>query len=374
MRTETNEIALDRDALYYPFLRIPDANWLKATLLCFPHIHRMVPSTFDLADPEEIRAFTKVKGPRGEPLLIDDEPGGGMVDVAQYRLLAKMKEDFKAIYRKYSFAKAAAEFGNMDLLFPIYSVKMISNLTDFLIKERFGALHQGEYGQWIYLHPQLGKAIMSTIAIAIANDKGLDIVTSSDEVHHKVIANNDNEVFEELIGGESKRVQPSSSDTVDDIAEVVMSTTFDLSKLTAEDIGNLVRDGKDLRRFKNALMPIAQTIPHIQDAGERNRRLCHAANEVVEEWKKYRKTLPRFALDALSDATEVKFPEIASSLIAGASGLRLGVGAGLAISLLTYSGVKIWRKYRENSASPYQYLSRIQESGATLTLPPGIKR
>ncbi len=28
-------VALDRGALYYPFIHIIDVNWLKATLLCF---------------------------------------------------------------------------------------------------------------------------------------------------------------------------------------------------------------------------------------------------------------------------------------------------------------------------------------------------
>src|SRR5204862_8035521 len=101
----------------------------------------------------------------------------------------------------------------------------------------------------------------------------------------------------------------------------------------------------------------------------RDKRFRDAAAEIIEEWGKYKKSLPRFALDGLVDATEVKFPEIASSMIAGATGTRLGVGAGLAIGLITYCGVKIWRPYKERSSSPYQYLSRIEKSGATLTLP-----
>jgi hypothetical protein len=34
--------ALDRDSLYYPYIRIRDVNWLKATLLYFPHVRRIV--------------------------------------------------------------------------------------------------------------------------------------------------------------------------------------------------------------------------------------------------------------------------------------------------------------------------------------------
>lgn len=363
----SNEAVLDRDALYYPYVHVFDANWLKATLLCFPHVHRMVPFSFEIDDSNEIRCFRNTKGPRGEPLLIN-EGMSTAVKIAQSELLTKIRNNHNYLYQRYSFANAASEFGNMSSLFTIYCEKMISDLTTYLVTHHFAALYPSEYGDWIYVHPQLGKAIMSTIAIAIANDKGLEIVTNRTEIHHKVLASTHEGVFDELIGL-SPGNQPDLSDKVDGLAQIVMFSCFDMTKLTAQNIADLLKDGKDLRRFKNALIPIALSLPPIQDLNVRDKRLRDAAAEVVDEWRKYKKSLPRFALDALVDATEVKFPEIASSMLAGATGTRLGVGAGFAIGLVTYSGVKIWRRYKERSSSPYQYLSRIEKSGATLTLP-----
>ena len=46
------EVALDRDALYYPFIHITDVNWLKATLLCFPGVRRMVPQSYVPTDSD----------------------------------------------------------------------------------------------------------------------------------------------------------------------------------------------------------------------------------------------------------------------------------------------------------------------------------
>jgi hypothetical protein len=50
---------------------------------------------------------------------------------------------------------------------------------------------------------------------------------------------------------------------------------------------------------------------------EREKRLKQKAAEVIDEWKKYKKSLPRFALDALADTTEIKFPELAAAVLAG---------------------------------------------------------
>jgi hypothetical protein len=74
---------------------------------------------------------------------------------------------------------------------------------------------------------------------------------------------------------------------------------------------------------------------------------------VISEWQRYKKTLPKFALEAIVDASDIKFPEIPSTILTGATGLTLGAGGGLAVGLLTYSGMRIWRKYKENISSPY---------------------
>jgi len=51
----TKDVAVDRDALYYPFIHITDVNWLKATLLCFPGVRRMVPESYVPTDSEAVQ-------------------------------------------------------------------------------------------------------------------------------------------------------------------------------------------------------------------------------------------------------------------------------------------------------------------------------
>ncbi len=48
---------MNQKALYYPYIHIQDVNWLKATLLLFSEVRRMMPVQFTPEDSEEVRAF-----------------------------------------------------------------------------------------------------------------------------------------------------------------------------------------------------------------------------------------------------------------------------------------------------------------------------
>jgi len=165
---------------------------------------------------------------------------------------------------------------------------------------------------------------------------------------------------------------------VDDLAEVIVATNFDVSRLSAKQIAELLADGKDLRRFKTALIPFAASIPAIGDTKEREQRLLAVTKEVIAEWEKYKKSLPKFAADAIFDSTEVKWPELANTLFQ--TGMVWGVGGavGFGIAVVSYAGLKIWRAYKEKSSSPYSYLSRISNVQAQkrsfLTLPSNYQK
>jgi hypothetical protein len=99
-------------------------------------------------------------------------------------------------------------------------------------------------------------------------------------------------------------------------------------------------------------------------------RLKEASEQVVEQWNDYRKGLPRFFADALIDAADIKPPEWSAGFLAGASAHHVfGLGLGIVVGVLTYSGTKVLRTYRAHRSSPYRYLTRIYREGATLKTP-----
>jgi hypothetical protein len=385
----TQTTALDRDALYYPYIHIQDANWLKATLLCFPSVRRMVPGNYEPDDSHVVREFCELMGPRKQPLLssVDLFTKGAMK--AEANLLEKLKANDELIRKKYSKASTMQELGHSAEEFRLHDEKIMGSLCDYLTRgpendalawrttQPRDRTHRRSSGMWLALHPSLGAAILSVKAVSIAQDFGLDIVTDSSGVHQTVVTQNEEDIFENLIG----RIVPqrvfSAGDNVDDLAEIVMTTSFDVSKLSPKQIADLLSDGKDLRKFKNALVPIAASIPPMRDPGEREKRLKEATAEVIAEWQKYKKSLPKFALEAICESTEIKWPDVINSFfLGGGTALGLGVGAGLGIALVSYAGVKVWRKYKERTDSPYRYLNKIAALQATnhtlLSLPPAF--
>ena len=296
-------IALDRDALYYPYIHIHDVNWLKSTLLCFPSVHRIlpdvyVPDGFTASDSEEIKTFCRTVGARG-PLL---QPCRSIHDVAPANaaneLQRKIQENEVVFIEKYSHAATIAQYGGRADAFKLHDSKVSYQLIRYL--EARELAWRGPDPQWITMHPKLGTAVMSTIALAIAQSDGLDIVTPSDETHYVASFSDESQIFANLLQDSSASVAPPRADLTEDLAEIVMTTLFDVSRLTPDQISGLQKDGKDLRRFKNTVASIATQLPDIANPEMRWTRLQEASKQIVEEWNAYRKNLPRFAKRILS--------------------------------------------------------------------------
>lgn len=101
------DVAKDRDALYYPNLHIRDGNWLRATLLCFSKVYRIVPTGFFPQDSQDIVSFCRVDGRRG-PLLDQVSPWDSALSIeAQERLVDKLETHKDLITRNYGKEQAA---------------------------------------------------------------------------------------------------------------------------------------------------------------------------------------------------------------------------------------------------------------------------
>ncbi|MGM9489322.1 TMF family protein [Ideonella sp. YS5] len=375
------DVALDRDALYYPYIHIRDANWLKATLLTFPQVRRIVPHDFRLNDLEEVKPFRDIKGARDEPLLSDEPAYSYSVFQAQQRLLVTLKGAEEDQLGQYSLESTQSDFPKDPNAFQLHAGKM-EPLLDFLCAKSLAwparRISSSNPGEWFALHPRLGEVVMSLIAMAIASEKQLDIVTSSGRVHRTLARMDEDALVASLFNsgappGAKGSGGGSPSDMADELCQVVMLTMFDLSKLSAEKIAELQKEGKDLRRFKTELLKIAATIPDIANPDEREKRLIQAAKEVESEWEKYKGSLPRFAVDALLSTAAWKAPDLLTSALDGAtSATVLTAGTGILVGLGVYAGFAAWRGYKDKSSSPYQYLTQIQRAGAAVTPIPAV--
>ena len=126
------DVIEDRDALYYPYIHIRDVNWLKATLLCFPQVRRMVPPDFFLNDEPEVQQFRANIGPRNEPLISEESTDTSTVEQAQIRLLSRLKADENTICRRFSRSAAIAAFAERSDSFQMHRGKFGDDLFSFL--------------------------------------------------------------------------------------------------------------------------------------------------------------------------------------------------------------------------------------------------
>ena len=124
--------ALDRDALYYPYIHITDVNWLKATLLCFPHVRRMLPNNYSPDDSAEIREFCEPIGPHDEPLLTSVDLFSPPAETAERQLLEKLQENDAFIRSRYSKRKTEEQFGDSISPFYLHDEKILLGLYDYL--------------------------------------------------------------------------------------------------------------------------------------------------------------------------------------------------------------------------------------------------
>jgi hypothetical protein len=51
--------------LYYPYIHIRDADWLKGAVLAFQQVRRIVPNRFTVKDGAITRPYSELVGPRG---------------------------------------------------------------------------------------------------------------------------------------------------------------------------------------------------------------------------------------------------------------------------------------------------------------------
>jgi hypothetical protein len=70
---------------------------------------------------------------------------------------------------------------------------------------------------------------------------GLDIVTDATHVHEVVAGQSEEDVLAALLADNVRtKNAPATADTVDELAEIVMRTAFDVRALTAKQIAQLL--------------------------------------------------------------------------------------------------------------------------------------
>jgi hypothetical protein len=400
-------MSLSHDALYYPYIHVRqgEVDWLKATLLCFPHVHRMVPAGFELNDHPSVREFAAKKGYGDKPLLdrydLQRPFIHGVQLGFQQRLEKDLDADGPALRNKFSRDAARAQTGGNDSAFQIHRHKFVEELLTTL--ESTGLAwppsEPNRGAEWLSVHPVLGEALLSTVAAAIAEEEGLGIVTSSGTIHRGLATRDVHAVYDAVIHGKYVTGQPDIRDVSDELAQVVILTNFRLESLTVDAIASLTRDGESLFEMKKALEGFARQASRIANEESREKQLRQQAEAVIDKWQEDQRVMSNFARkfftgEGMIDNAEELLKNMATGVVVGggaAGGVAVATGAGalttgalttllvgavpgLAIGVVFHGAKTFAGQLTRRARSPFRYLSRIEQAGAALLIKPPVTK
>ncbi len=156
----------ERAALYYPYIHIRSEHWLKATLLNFPKVYRMVPiGNYFPEDEDNIKAYT------AGDLLDDIDTSCAPARDAQRELLAKLthREHEKKLLKRY---KRVTKRRAPREKYLIHAEKLDVNLKRYLLGNKLAwpdsDLQAKGHRNWLGLDANLGSAVMSTLTRSYA--------------------------------------------------------------------------------------------------------------------------------------------------------------------------------------------------------------
>jgi len=392
-------IVPDRTAVYYPRIHFNSLEWLKGTLLAFGRVYRIVPGDHPLdRDPPELRTISERHGAE-HPLVFELEPELHAIEIAQARLNEQLSTATPAYLRARFGIAATAEREAIDGPYEIHKGKLHEQLFGQLTalklawpRRRPSDFRFGDRDQWLRVHPELGDAIMSVSAIASAKLKGSDVVTDAEALHGAVAALDDEAVLRSLLSPTPRSTataEPALDHITAELAHVVMTTHFDVNALSFAEIAELVRDGIDLRAFRQQLATFAQRVAPELDQHAREERLEQIAQDVVSEWKRLEKGLPKKVLSALGSGTSSAAEDLAKEALKGlatlgvagfvaskvtsAAVLAVVAPASVPIAFAVIGAATAWRRTR--SEGPYRYLTRIRKAGGiSLSVPCSYRR
>jgi hypothetical protein len=368
----------DRAALYYPYIHIRSEHWLKATLLTFPKVYRMVP--LGQYFPEDDPTIIPYTGDSKHCLLDNVNTADPAARDAQRQLLKELKKNEKTILSRYQ------QDPNYPLpldKYLLHDQKLDDDLREYLLTHNlawpdndFAAKGQRN---WLGLHPLLGSAIMSSLGLTLADQYGHDIVTNSTADHETLISTETSDIIDRLLGNKHRPNPPEDRDTATHLGQLIINRTINLDAISIDDIRAL-HDNKKTRKefiaFKEHLAGVAETIGPVADPKTREERLKAKAKDTIDAWHAYQATLPIRIANALIDVSDLHAPELFAPVLTGAATLgHLHVATGVSVSFIAYGALRIYREYQKHKQSPYRYLSTIaaaQDPRTLLAFPLGL--
>jgi predicted secreted Zn-dependent protease len=378
---------MSENALYYPYIHIRDVNWLKVTLVRFRQVRRMVPMDGTIeGDDGAIGPFTR--GYEGQrPQLDRTNLSSDRAERAQIRLANQLRISAadRSFVKQFGQEAARNEFGQ-GLGFQIHQGKLHEELRKALgetalawapwVKERWDWRLQ-----YVQVHPKIGDAVMSTLAIACATAEGLDIVSDerSRELHKCLLERNQDGVFEAYLGNAPKVEGKPGPDpaplqaTGSEILQFVISVACDPTILDARKLATMGANRQPLNALMEELDKRAARIDPMDPGPRRIERLQDETADVLKAWSQDRRNMDNFWKEffglGLAESGKKAAEKIFEATMTGSTGLvlasMLGSVPGLAVGVAFHAASTNFKLARKEEQSPFRYLSLLEKEGVS---------
>lgn len=406
------------DALNYPYIRVRDVEWLKRTLLVFPHVVRMTPGFVRGAPADDpwIEPFTLPRNDKEVPLLRPARLDLPHVYECQLELRTELESRIAADPKAFRarFGKSAARSDARGSIkeatpwerrldpganFQIHPYKL-GELIEVLLREGLAwepSRHTADSPGYLEMHSVLGAAIMATLATACAEAEDLRVVTEFPKFHGRLIGTPREKILGACIDG------PKADGKVagEHILEFIVRKQCQVDLLAREGIYELHEERKALADFRGKLEELAakEFARPIYDAGVREERIKDLLADLFREWDKERAALagtgrrffgdgvlaeprkfiekigeallkPEAGLAGAQGAALAGAPQAAHAAAAGGSltPVLITAGFGFVVGVVVRS-IESWGKTRQAAKdSPLRYLTALESQGVAFTV------
>jgi hypothetical protein len=387
-----------RDAgLYFPFIHVRDDDWLKLAALYWPRIYRIAPRYYLTRDSATAREFHDAAVFRSlDPQHYLDEM---ILD-----LVRAIEDNLEALQSAYSVESALESFGGTSVwsdevgnamqsphLAWIHASKFWPELIERLVGA--GLAVQGRPqpadnpgqpdGTWIGMHPALGGAYMTALAMQIGRLDGMLPLT--DQTESRVAAPSDDvRSVLRLLAGSSSSAPSEGVGARYMMLALQYLRPKNLSALSAHQILECRRSLEpELQRFREHIQAAEAELESVADLVTEQRRLDAVADHVQRRIEVPLRDLERGLrlnriepVRAMMISGSLAAPPVAGTVLehAGVAGTVVGqsVGAALAVGAAWWQVGEARRAERESS--PMSYILGVRDQLTPKTFAQKVRR
>jgi len=335
-------------ALYYPYFTIHDVNWLKAALLYWDEISRIVPRGYAPTDPDELK-------PAGEFILsLDPQPYTEQAEVSfGHRILPLF--DQPGLPQAPAMLESVANAVGENRVW-VHANKMTSGLRDKL--ERRGLLHRGADDR-MFLDHGFDALYMICLANVIGLATGRPPVTDArGYADCQGLLQFDGKPVG-CYQGPIDRVTRDASMLVE--LGIGLPPPHHLAGTSLEKVVEHHRKRGDERRaFRQAVEGIVAKASGITDPTALADYLNDQGHAIGKQIRDYRKALDEIGVKAIASVLSISVPAWGMGAVGACALAGTGVGAVVAGWGLTVNIIEWWAKVRSErrgavASCPWHY-------------------